>query len=93
MPVQDMVAIPGKQRVIERYKNTQTNVEYPTEDIIHLSYTNPENLYTGQSPLVACGKSVDIDNAASAFQKVSMQNRGVPDGLVSVDADESTCKI
>lgn len=87
MPVQDMVAIPGRQRVIERYKNTQTNVEYPTEDIVHLSYTNPENLYTGQSPLVACGKSVDIDNAAAAFQKVSMQNRGVPDGMVSVDAD------
>lgn len=84
---QDVAVIPGKDRLIQGYKNTKTNAIYGTEDIIHLSYTNPDNLFTGQPPLMACGKSVDIDNAAAAFQKISMQNRGVPDGLVSIEQE------
>jgi HK97 family phage portal protein len=80
--------VPGRERLIRAYEYTQHGVQtYPADDMMHAAYTNPENLYYGLSPLQAAGKAVDIDNAAASWQKVSMQNRGVPDGIFSFDAD------
>lgn len=85
---QYMKVIPGRDRLIKAYEYSQHGVTtFPSEDVMHSAFTNPENLYYGMSPLQAAGKAVDIDNAAASWQKISMQNRGVPDGVFSFDAD------
>lgn len=61
----------------------------PIEDVIHIKLTNPANLYWGQGPLQAVEKIVDVDNEAVAWNKVAMENRGVSDGVFSVE-DELT---
>ena len=72
---------------IREYKNTATNKIYPVDDMCQFKYTNPDSFYFGQSPLQAAGKAVDVDNAGQEWQKVSMQNRGVPDYAISFDSD------
>lgn len=57
------------------------------QDVVHIAYTNPDSLILGQSPLQAAGKAVDVDNAAATWQKISMQNRGVPDGVFTLEDD------
>jgi HK97 family phage portal protein len=82
--------IPGKERLIAAYEYTQYGrTVYDGADVVHCGLTNPDSLYYGMSPLEAAGKAVDVDNAAASWQKISMQNRGVPDGVFSFDADLS----
>ena len=72
---------------INYYKQIHSNKQIPADDMCQFKYTNPDNYYFGQSPLQAAGKAVDVDNAGQEWQKVSMQNRGVPDYAISFDSD------
>lgn len=77
--------VPGRERLISGYQHQSggQRIIHSTEDIFHATLTNPASLIRGMSPLMAAGKAVDVDNAAAGWQKVSMQNRGVPDGVFS----------
>jgi len=78
----------GSDMLIEQYKIGRTKkITYDQRDVVHVAYTNPSDLYYGMSPLQAAGKAVDIDNAAASWQKVSMQNRGIPDGVFQIDGE------
>ena len=79
--------IEGDPRYITHYRASK-GPDIPAEDILHLVYTHPANRMHGASPLLAGGMSIDVDNEAAAMQKVSMQNRGVPDGLFILEGDE-----
>lgn len=72
------------------YTLTDTSQTIAAGDMVHIRYTNPDGGWYGQSPLQAVGKAVDVDNAAAAWQKVSMQNRGVPDGVFQADDPHMT---
>src|SRR5690625_983807 len=72
------------------YTLTDSQQNIAAEDMVHIRYTNPDGGWYGQSPLQAVGKAVDVDNAAAAWQKVSMQNRGVPDGIFQADDPHMT---
>lgn len=87
-PVMPFVSVKTNQDgTIREYKSTITNIITPAEDMCQFKYTNPDNFYFGQSPLQAAGKAVDVDNAGQDWQKVSMQNRGVPDYAISFESD------
>lgn len=87
---QNMMVTPGRERLIAAYEyNNGVKTKFLGEDVIHCAYTNPDSLYYGMSPLEAAGKAVDVDNAAAAWQKISMQNRGIPDGIFSFEGDLS----
>ncbi len=53
----------------------------PAETFIHFMQFNPGNPYWGIGDLQASARTVDCDNEAQDTQKVSMQNRGTPDGV------------
>ena len=55
----------------------------PFEDIIHVLFVDPANPWWGLAPMKAASKVVDTDVESVNFNKVSMQNRGVPDGVFS----------
>lgn len=87
---QHVKIIAGRERLIAAYEYLQNGrTVYAGIDVVHCALTNPDSLYYGMSPLEAAGKAVDIDNAASSWQKISMQNRGVPDGVFTFDGDMS----
>ena len=58
----------------------------PPEQFIHFMQMDPGNPYWGTSPLMAAARTVDTDNEAQDTQKVSMQNRGTPDGVFEAEA-------
>jgi len=43
--------------------------------------------FYGTSPVQAAGMAIDVDTEAQTFQKVGLQNRGVPDGVFSMRQD------
>jgi len=53
----------------------------PANQFIHFQQVDPGNPYWGISPLKAAARTVDTDNEAQDTQKISMQNRGVVDGV------------
>lgn len=57
------------------------------EEVLRIRMPHPDSQYIGMSPLMAAGRSVDMDNEAGDWQKTSMQNRGVPDGVFELTGD------
>ena len=82
---QGIIINTGVDRFINSYRVGSSGKTVPFEDMCHFKYINPNSFYFGQSPLQAAGKAVDVDNAGQTWQKISMQNRGVPDFHVSFD--------
>ena len=58
----------------------------PPEQFVHFMQVDPGNPYWGIGPLMAAARTVDTDNEAQDTQKISMQNRGTPDGVFESDA-------
>jgi len=73
-----------------KYQDGSTRIDFKPQDIVHFAYTNPDNMLFGMSPLQAGGRAVDIDVQASKFQHISMGNRGLPDGIFSLDHESAT---
>ena len=91
----DVDVIKGDVRsgsLIAKYRLRESRIEIPTEDMLHFAYTNPSSLIVGLPPLKACSKAVDTDKDAATWQKVSLQNRGVPDGVFTLDGDSITAE-
>ncbi|MCK4723099.1 MAG: phage portal protein, partial [Dehalococcoidia bacterium] len=55
--------------------------DVPPEQFLHFMQVDPGNPYWGMGPLLAAARTVDTDNEAQDTQKISMQNRGVTDGV------------
>ena len=72
---------------VSSFKRSVSNDLIPADDMCQFKYVNPNDYYFGQSPLQAAGKAVDVDNAGQEWQKVSMQNRGVPDYAISFESE------
>ncbi len=85
------VSIAGsKEKLVEYYTVGVEQKRVEADDMCHFKFVDPSSLIFGQSPLRAAGKAVDIDNAGQGWQKVSMQNRGVPDLHISYDNADMT---
>ena len=83
------VSITGSQQSLIEYYTVGVEQRRVNEDeMCHFKFVDPSSLIFGQAPLKSAGKAVDIDNAGQAFQKVSMQNRGVPDLHISYEGDD-----
>lgn len=80
---------PGTGRIVEawKYRKGSQRTVYPAEDIIHFMYDGPGSVYYGLSPLQAAAQAVDIDQEAANFQKVTIQNHGMPPGLFEGPSD------
>ena len=79
----DTIAPIVKDGVLIAYKHENKTVAI--NDIIHMMHTDPGNLYLGAPVLKSIARTVDCDREAEGWQKISMQNRGVPDGMLRVN--------
>jgi len=85
----EMIVNTSKDRMIASYTYRQGSVrkEIPAEDIIHLRYTNPGDLFYGLSPLQSAARAVDIDEEGEKWQKTSLQNMAVPPSAFTLEGD------
>ena len=84
-----MEVLPGSDRMVANYRYTKSGRTevMPSENVLHLRYTNPSDMYYGLSPLQAAARAVDIDEEAERWQKTSLQNMGVPPTVVELQGD------
>ena len=85
--------VPAPRKYISHYEYDLGGGEskrLTPKEIIHFQFADPSNPYWGISPLQAVAKVVDTDVEAVAWNKVSLQNRAVPDGVFMVNAPNAT---
>jgi HK97 family phage portal protein len=78
----------SKEKIVSHYefKDAQGKKRnIPTEDVVHLQFVDPGNMYWGLSIVQAAAKTIDTEVEAVTWNKVAMQNRAVSDGLFSFD--------
>jgi HK97 family phage portal protein len=81
----------GSERLIAGYRFAEGGIpDMPAADVLHFAYPNPGSFFYGMGPVQAAAMSVDLDTEAASFQKVSLQNRGVPDGVFTLEGEEVT---
>jgi len=80
-------AVKSAQGLAAAYKVGTLQKTVSPEDMTHLRFPNPADLLFGQPPLQAAARSVDVDNAALAYQKNGMDNRAIPDMMISFESD------
>ncbi|HKJ76508.1 MAG TPA: phage portal protein [Gammaproteobacteria bacterium] len=63
---------------------TKRSEDFTPENVIHFKLPDPANPIIGIGRLQAAGKAVDLDNSQMGWNLSAMENRGVPDGVLSV---------
>jgi HK97 family phage portal protein len=101
MPVELWPLMPDRVRPVPAPRKYISHYEYDLGDgvgvkklkgneIIHFQFADPANPYWGMSPLQAVARVVDTDVEAVTWNKVSLQNRAVPDGVFMINAPNAT---
>lgn len=85
LPPDAVSVVPGRDSLIDRYVYEWDGVKrnFDPEEILHLTFTDPSNLYWGISPLQAIARTVDTDAEAVRWNKITLQNLARADGILS----------
>jgi HK97 family phage portal protein len=67
------------------YRNGSKEYYLQPQDVLHAMYVDPSNVYWGLAPLQVAAKTVDTDIEAVNWNKIALQNRAIPDGLVTFE--------
>jgi len=86
LPSQYIKIKPGRERLVEYYEYEESAGKYkiPEADMVHLRMPNPNSRWFGMPVLMAAGRATDVDRESGAWQKASLQNRGVVDLHIEV---------
>lgn len=94
MPVELWPLMPDRIKPVPDQMNWISKYEYKIgtdkrdlqpNEVLHFMFLDPGNPYWGIGPLQAAARVVDTDNEAVNWQKVSLQNRAVADGVFSFE--------
>ena len=87
LPPDAIKVIPSRTNFIDHYLYEWDGVrqKFKQGDIIHNKFNDPSNPYWGLGPLQAGARTVDTDTEAVRFQKVSLQNRAISDGIFTFE--------
>ena len=88
IPPDQIEPVADRQEFISEYEfrgiKGQPPQRIPAGEILHAMYIDPGNPYWGISPLQVAARTVDTEVEAVNWNKVSLQNRAVTDGVFSV---------
>ena len=88
LPPDAIKVIPSKTDFIDHYLYEKDGVRqrFEQRDIMHNKFLDPANPYWGMAPLQAGARTVDSEVEAVRFQKVSLQNRAISDGIFTFES-------
>jgi len=94
LPTQYITALKDPKKFIKGYKMKIGAAEeiFPPEEIVHFQNVNPNDMWTGMSPLEAAAVSVDIDNQKKAYTFNFFKNWAVPPVAFKLPFDKTTGK-
>jgi HK97 family phage portal protein len=77
--------IPSKEGFVSGFKyEMHKPIYYQKEEILWSKFNNPDDIYEGLSPIKALSRTIDTENEAVDWNKATLQNAGVPAGMLSV---------
>lgn len=80
-----MKPIPHRTQFIGGYEyRIDDPIIYKPNEILWSKFNDPIDVYQGQSPIRAMARTIDTENEAVDWNKSTLQNSGVPAGLISV---------
>lgn len=94
MPVELWPLMPDRIKPIPDVQNWISGYEYrigadkqtlQPNEVLHFMFLDPGNPYWGIGPLQAAARVVDTDSEAVSWQKVSLQNRAITDGVFTFE--------
>lgn len=87
----DQVApIPGREEFISGYKYRKsdgTEALLDKDQIMFYKLFNPMNVLDGVSPMKVAARNIDMDASADSWNKVLLDNGGMPPGVVTMEKD------
>jgi HK97 family phage portal protein len=85
---------PSRKGFIERYVYERDGItmSFDPKDVMHGKFVDPSNQYWGMSPLQAGARVVDTDTEATTWNKISMENRAVTNGVFSFEHPLTTAQ-
>jgi len=89
LPTEGMRVIPDREEWISgyTYEGSGQPKNYERDEILHVMFPDPENLYWGLSPLQALARVIDTESESVDWNLYSMQNRSVDDGVFTSTGD------
>lgn len=69
------------------YNTGSQTLKWDPAEIVHIRMFSLRNKYWGLSPMKAAARSIDSYNEALDYNKATLQNGGVPDGILSIEDD------
>lgn len=88
---------PDPREFIKNYTYETADKKYkqdiPAAEILHVMYMDPSNPFWGIAPLQVAARTVDTDIEAVNWNKISLQNRAVTDGVFSTDQTLTTTQF
>ena len=81
LPAQKVKIIPDKEMFIKSYMcgtDPAQSVTFEPDNIIHMKYPNPHDLYYGHGPLAAAMVAADAHVAMSAYEGNLLRNDAIP---------------
>src|SRR5262249_6934236 len=79
---------PGSKNIVDyyQYRVASSEQRFAPGEIIHFRYPDPRDPYlAGLSPLRACWEQASMASEYSALQKAKLENRAIPDAIISPD--------
>ncbi len=96
MPPQWMKILPSKERFVDGYewiKDPMNKERYEPEEIIHMKYPNPADVYYGKGPLAAAALAADTYQGMSQYEYNLLMNNAVPSSALKTEQTLSTDQI
>ncbi len=79
---------PDSRNIVDyyEYRTGARCQQFDPSRCIHFRYPNPRDPYlSGLSPLQACFEQVSLTSDYTAFRQAKLQNRAIPDAVISPD--------
>ena len=96
LPPQWMKIVPSKEIFIAGYlfkKDPRKPVPYEAEEIIHMKYPNPADVYYGKGPLVAALLAADTHQSMSSYEFNLMQNNAIPPSALTTEQNLTDIQV
>lgn len=80
-----MNPIPHRTEFISGFEyRVDEPILYKSNEVLWSKFNDPLDVYQGQSPIRAMARTIDTENEAVDWNKSTLQNSGIPAGLISV---------
>lgn len=82
-----MKPVPGTDRLVQGYEYEfgGRTAQFDPEEVLHLTLFNPVEDFYGLAPTTVAARSIDMDNAADAWNTALLQNSARPPGALTTD--------